>query len=215
MVFGKKTPEILSHQLCELSVHEAGQACGVLQGTQHATSAGTLTEQDGIKHKAGAEFVLESLTGTQAPSGSHSTLLFVRTNPPSSFCLLLHTLKTNGRVLYCPIVWYRNGLCTPFTGGKKTGFNPCFCGLNSGWDLSQSLKWSLVCVEHTPDLQHLQAVPHCTVPSRCSCLTADLFPFTRMLPKTSPTAGLTKKSTEDNAVAVFPYHWEKVQHQLF
>lgn len=30
MVFGKKPPEILSHQLCDLLVHEAGQAWGVL-----------------------------------------------------------------------------------------------------------------------------------------------------------------------------------------
>lgn len=28
-----------------------------------------------------------------APSGSHSTLLFLRTKTPSSFCLLLHTLR--------------------------------------------------------------------------------------------------------------------------
>lgn len=52
------------------------------------------------KHSA---LVPESLTGTQAPSGNHSTLLFLRTNTPSSFCLLLHTLRATRGFCTAPL----------------------------------------------------------------------------------------------------------------
>lgn len=60
------------------------------------SKTGSSTRQVQNRH---SEIVLESLTGTQAALGRHSTLLFVMTNTPSSFCLLLHTLKTTGVVV--------------------------------------------------------------------------------------------------------------------
>lgn len=64
------------------------------------SKTGSNTRQVQTKHSG---FVLESLAGTQAPSGNHSTLLFVRRNNPSSFWLLLHILKTTGEFCTAPL----------------------------------------------------------------------------------------------------------------
>lgn len=103
------------------------------------------------KHSA---LVPESLTGTQAPSGNHGTLLFLRTNSQQFLPPVTHTESKQG-VLYCPIVWYRNGLCTPFRDGNKISFDPPFCGLSSGWDQTLFNGLFLSSVEHIPDLQCL------------------------------------------------------------
>lgn len=119
--------------------------------------------------------LLESLTGTQAPLGSHCTLLW--TLPAVSASCYIHLKQQE--CLYCPIMWYRNGLYTHFRRGKKTGLNPCFCGLNSGWDLSHkpemvsSLCWAytwftvpLGCpILHgllTMLLSHIRSLPCCS-----------------------------------------------------
>lgn len=97
MVVGKN-PAILSHQLCELSVHKA---CGVLE--VQAPLQGRQDQTQGRCKPKHSALVPGSLIGTQAPLGSHSTLLFLRTNTPSSFCLLLHTLRATRGFCTAPL----------------------------------------------------------------------------------------------------------------
>lgn len=107
MVFGKSTQRF--SPTSSVSYRYTRQARRAVCCKEHSTPSaqaplqsktGSNTRQVQTKHSG---FVLESLTGTQAPLGSHCTLLFVRKNTPSSFCLLLHTLKTTGGICTGPL----------------------------------------------------------------------------------------------------------------
>lgn len=110
------------------------------------------------KHSA---IVPESLTGTQAPSGNHNTLLFLRTNTSSSFCLLLHTLRASRGFCTAPLCG--TGMdCALFLVIR---FNSSYCGLNSGWDQSlfSSLfypLWSIYLICSASRLPHTTQSPN-------------------------------------------------------
>lgn len=115
---------VLSHQLCELSVQEAPVCWKCRPPLQRRWDQ----TQGKCKSKHSA-LVPESLTGAQAPSGNHNTLLFLRTNTSSSFCLLLYTLRASRGFCTAPLCG--TGMdCALFLVIR---FNSSYCGLNSGW----------------------------------------------------------------------------------
>lgn len=191
----------------EQARHGELQVQAPLQRRQHQT-------QGRCKPKHSA-LVPESLTGTQAPLGSHSTLLlFPRINIPSSYCLLLHTLRAT------------RGFCTaPLCGTGidcalllEMGVRLVLIHLSVGWILvgiSPCLRVFILCGAYT-----WSAVPlGCPTPhGPLMMLLSDnrSLPFR---PNNAPdvpkeTPAFTKKSTENSTVAVFPYHRDKLQHRL-